>query len=93
MFPTGQTKNVKYFEREEDPELKKMYEEELAKFKNMSKDLEGSVDGELYLDLMGNISIKDNSSIKKEEEGGIKGSGTYVLRDGKLVPGEGEKRE
>eukprot|EP00349_Pseudokeronopsis_sp_Brazil_P002543 CAMPEP_0202959132 /NCGR_PEP_ID=MMETSP1396-20130829/3408_1 /ASSEMBLY_ACC=CAM_ASM_000872 /TAXON_ID= /ORGANISM="Pseudokeronopsis sp., Strain Brazil" /LENGTH=32 /DNA_ID= /DNA_START= /DNA_END= /DNA_ORIENTATION= len=27
------------------------------------------------------------------KEGLHLGSGTYVLRDGKLVPGEGEKRE
>lgn len=30
---------------------------------------------------------------KKKDEGGIQGPGTYVLRDGKLVPGQGETRE
>mmetsp|Transcript_17608 Transcript_17608/g.16837 ORF Transcript_17608/g.16837 Transcript_17608/m.16837 type:complete len:100 (+) Transcript_17608:645-944(+) len=63
-----------------------MYEEERKKFENLEKDLEGKIDGEIFMDMQGNLSFKDT-------EGGLKESGTYVLRDGKLVRGEGEKRE
>jgi hypothetical protein len=58
-----------------------MYEEEQRKFENLHKDLEGKVDGEINMDMHGNITVK---SAKQD---------TYVLRNGKLVPGEGEKRE
>ena len=49
------------------------------------------------MDLHGNVSIKGmkygEEEKKVEEQGGIQGPGTYVLRDGKLVPGKGETRE
>ncbi len=38
----------------------------------------------------GNINIKP---IKEKDQGGIKGTGTYVLRNGKLVEGKAEERE
>jgi hypothetical protein len=40
----------------------------------------------------GNVTFRE---YKKEdgEKGGIQGPGTYVLRNGKLVPGSGEVRE
>jgi hypothetical protein len=48
------------------------------------------VDGEIDMDMHGNVNIRYNNN---KEEGGITGPGTYVLRDGKLVPGTGEIRE
>jgi hypothetical protein len=44
--------------------------------------LKGKVDGEISIDLHGNIARE-----------GIKGSGTYVMRNGKLVEGKAEVRE
>lgn len=44
------------------------------------------LDGEINMDLSGKIEIK-------EKESGIEGAGTYVLRNGKLVPGKAERRE
>jgi hypothetical protein len=44
--------------------------------------LKGKVDGEISIDLHGNISRE-----------GIKGTGTYVMRNGKLVEGKAEMRE
>ena len=77
-----QFKKIKYVEREEDLELKEAYERDQAKFNAFSESLKGKVDGEISIDLHGNIT--------KE---GIKGSGTYVMRNGKLVEGKGEQRE
>lgn len=44
--------------------------------------MEGKVDGELSIDLHGNIARE-----------GIQSTGTYVMRNGKLVEGKGEVRE
>jgi hypothetical protein len=44
--------------------------------------MQGKVDGEISIDLHGNIARE-----------GIRGSGTYVMRDGKLVEGKAEIRE
>ncbi len=77
-----QFKKIQYVEREEDLELKAAYEAEQAKFNSLSQSLKGKVDGEISIDLHGNIA--------KE---GIQGTGTYVLRNGKLVEGKGEQRE
>jgi hypothetical protein len=35
-----------------------MYEEEQRKFENLHKDLEGKVDGEINMDMHGNITVK-----------------------------------
>jgi hypothetical protein len=47
--------------------------------------MKGKVDGEINMDLHGNMDIKHGF--------GITETGTYVLRDGKLVLGKGETRE
>ena len=44
-------------EREEDPELKAMYEAEKKKFEELSQTLEGKIDGEITMDMHGNINI------------------------------------
>jgi hypothetical protein len=48
------------------------------------------------MDVYGNITVKHNKKEGEGEEkemGGLKESGTYVMRDGKLVQGSGVKRE
>lgn len=45
------------------------------------------------MDVYGNITVKHNKKEGEKEMGGLKESGTYVMRDGKLVQGSGEKRE
>ena len=87
--------NLEYCEREEDPELKAMYEEQQERFSHLSERMHGKVDGELDMDLQGNITfrppgVKRGSS---EAKAGMDEAGTYVLRDGKLVKGTGETRE
>ena len=54
----------------------------------MEKTLEGKIDGELTVDLHGNLEVVDPLN-----EGGISEAGTYVLRNGKLVKGTGKVRE
>jgi hypothetical protein len=51
-------RKVKYVDREEDPELKKAYEEEQARFMQMHEKLAGKIDGEIVMDMHGNVSIK-----------------------------------
>ena len=60
------SKDIKYVEREEDLELKEMYEEEQKKFNDLSKDLKDKLDGEIFMDMHGNVEIKE---WKKEGEG------------------------
>ena len=74
--------------REEDPELKEMFEKSQSDLKNLGKTMEGKVEGEINLDLHGNMEMVD-----KNLEGGITEAGTYVLRNGKLVQGKGMVRE
>lgn len=54
----------------------------------MEKSLEGKIDGEINVDLHGNVEM-----VERTTEGGITETGTYVLRNGKLVPGKGMVRE
>ena len=61
--------NLKYVEREEDPELKAMYESEMTKFNNMSKDLHGQIDGELDMDLHGNITFRPPKDEEQDKTG------------------------
>ena len=62
-----------------------------------AQSFEGRLDGEINVDLHGNLELiehnKGGKSSEKEDEGGLKESGTYVLRNGKLVPGKGMVRE
>lgn len=44
------------------------------------------------MDLHGNITFRPSKGGEEVKEG-IQGSGTYVIRDGKLVPGKAETRE
>lgn len=56
----------------------------------MRDNLKNKVDGVIDIDMHGNMKVTAN----KEPEGqGIQESGTYVMRDGKLVPGKGAVRE
>ena len=56
--------------------------------------MENELDGHLTMDASGNMNVKMNPKVAmKEKDEGITGSGTYVLRNGKLVKGEGEVRE
>lgn len=60
----------------------------------MQESLAGKIDGEIDMDMHGNVTFRP--AAKKTDDassGGIQGPGTYVLRDGKLVPGHGEQRE
>jgi len=84
-----QFKNLKYVEREEDPELKELYMKEQAKFRQMSEEMKGKIDGELDMDLHGNITFRPPGA----KQSGITDAGTYILRDGKLVKGKAEVRE
>ena len=84
-------KNVKYADREEDADLKQAYEAKQEKLDGLSGRLAGKIDGEINLDLHGNLTFRDKPGEKPNE--GIQGTGTYVLRDGKLVEGKGMVRE
>jgi len=75
-------KNIKYVEREVDEEIKAGFDREAERFAEMSSKLKNKVDGEISIDLHGNIARE-----------GIQGTGTYVMRDGKLVEGKAEVRE
>ncbi|CDW79905.1 UNKNOWN [Stylonychia lemnae] len=92
-------KNVKYIEREEDLELKKMYEDEQERFNKLAEELKDKIEGEIDMDMHGNVqfrSYKQNAGNEEKQEEvktGIQGTGTYILRDGQLVPGQGETRE
>ena len=84
-------RKIRYVEREEDPELRMLHEEKLASVSSLSEKLKGKVDAELDLDLHGNLKVADSQQAKQKT--GIQGTGTYVLRDGKLVEGKGMVRE
>lgn len=92
-------KNLQYVEREEDPELKAMFEKEKDRLDKLSERLYGKLDGEIDMDLHGNIAVKPAaapSEAKTESvsvPAGIDKAGTYILRDGKLVKGKAELRE
>ena len=58
----------------------------------MSEQMHGKIDGELDMDLHGNISFRAPKGKEGKAEG-IEDSGTYILRDGKLVKGKAEIRE
>jgi len=95
---SDQFKDLKYVEREEDLELKAMFDSEQDKFNKLSENMEGKVDGELDMDLHGNITfrppgVQRGEPVAEEKETGITESGTYILRDGKLVKGKAEIRE
>ena len=81
-------KSIKYVDREDDPELRQLYEQDQQAIQTISQNLKGKVDGVIEMDLHGNMSIQATN-----DQTGIKESGTYVLRDGKLVPGKGAVRE
>ena len=57
--------------------------------------MHGKIDGELDMDLHGNITFRP-PGVKRgslEAAKGIEEAGTYILRDGKLVKGKAEVRE
>lgn len=51
-------RSLEYVEREEDPELKKEFEEEQERFTKLSERMYGKVDGEIDMDLHGNITFR-----------------------------------
>jgi hypothetical protein len=62
--------------------------------------LKDQIDGEIDLDMHGNVTFREYNKKGASNEGdsgsgggGIQGPGTYVLRNGQLVPGTGELRE
>lgn len=62
----------------------------------MQESLKGKIDGQIDMDMHGNFTFRPADAPFRpidEETGGIQGPGTYILRDGKLVPGKGETRE
>ena len=54
-------KDIKYVEREEDPELKALFEDKTGQVANLSNTLADKVDGEMNIDLHGNIDVIDRS--------------------------------
>lgn len=83
----------RYVEREEDPEIKRLYEQEQERFLKMQETLGDKIDGEIDMDLHGNFTFRPAKGKEEVKTEGIQGPGTYVLRDGKLVPGKAEVRE
>jgi len=57
--------------------------------------MHGKIDGELDMDLHGNITFRPPGVKRGSAEAikGIEDAGTYILRDGKLVKGKAEVRE
>lgn len=84
---------LEYVEREEDPELKTLFTKERERIDKLSETLYGKIDGEIDMDLHGNITFREPGTKQGEVKTGIDGSGTYILRDGKLVKGKAEVRE
>lgn len=58
---------IKYIDREEDPELKKMFEEEQKKFEDLQTKLAGKIDGEIDMDMHGNVVFRTKNE-KREAE-------------------------
>jgi hypothetical protein len=88
-----QFRKIEYGEREEDDELKRKYEEKLDSVKNLEQTFKDKIDGEIDIDLHGNIGFREPGVKKGEVKTGIDDAGTYILRDGKLVKGKAEIRE
>ena len=83
-----------YVDREEDFELKALYEAEEKRFNAMVEKHYDNIEGEIDLDAHGNLKFRPKDAGKEGEgKDGISDSGTYVLRNGKLVKGSGEARE
>eukprot|EP00343_Euplotes_focardii_P003861 CAMPEP_0205815010 /NCGR_PEP_ID=MMETSP0205-20121125/20449_1 /ASSEMBLY_ACC=CAM_ASM_000278 /TAXON_ID=36767 /ORGANISM="Euplotes focardii, Strain TN1" /LENGTH=190 /DNA_ID=CAMNT_0053100231 /DNA_START=403 /DNA_END=972 /DNA_ORIENTATION=+ len=78
----------KWVEREENEELKEYFKK--ADEEWMDKIKESMGEGDSFTNL--NPFSKEKESDKNDQEG-IQGSGTYVMKKGKLVKGEGRKRE
>ena len=41
--------------------MKKLYEDEQKSFNELEKGLEGKIDGQIYMDMHGNITVKHSS--------------------------------
>lgn len=78
-----------FVEREDDQELLQKLKEQEAKNLQIDEEIRKKVDAELNLSMTGEVEgeffIKDG-----DEKTGRK---TFVMRNGKLVPGKAEKRE
>lgn len=80
-------KEEEWVEREEDEELKKIYADANDKWlESITKDMK---EGESIVSL----SPFHEEVEEKPEESGIQGAGVYTMKNGKLVKGEGRKRE
>ena len=53
-------KNLKYVEREEDEELKEMFAAERKRLDELQERMGDKIDGEIDMDLHGNITIKNH---------------------------------
>lgn len=49
---------LEYCKREEDQELKALFEKEKERFNELTESLHGDIDGEIDMDLHGNISFR-----------------------------------
>lgn len=65
-----------------------MFDKEAKEVSDLDHQLRSKVDAVIDMDLHGNMKLQ-----AKQVKEGIQESGTYVLRDGKLVPGKGAVRE
>lgn len=73
-----------------------MFEKERDRLDKLSERMYGKIDGEIDMDLHGNIAVKPAQASGEKTDGkqeGIDEAGTYILRDGKLVKGKAEIRE
>lgn len=50
--------NLKYVEREEDPELKALYEKKKQEFASMPDELDDKVDAHIDIDYHGNMTVR-----------------------------------
>ncbi len=64
-----QAKQRKYISREEDLEIKSLYEEEQKKFLKMQETLGDKIDGEIDMDLHGNFTFRPAPGKEVKEEG------------------------
>ena len=84
-------RDIRYVDRGEQPDLKSIFEKRAVDsdpFHDTDEAFLDKLDGEINIDLHGNMEV-----VERGDKGGIKEAGTYVLRNGKLVPGKGIERE
>lgn len=63
----AEAKKRKYIDREEDPQIKKMFEEEQKRFESLHEQLKGKVDGEIDMDMHGNVTVRQHGELREAE--------------------------